>query len=618
MKVMRKMFKSNVSNCALCLVSAGLVTAVLFLFEGMKILILGTLNEYDRTKSSIGIAVQSYIYVLLFIGVILILYTVSCYNRVRIRDYAMFMVLGAEKKNIIGLILKEYGMIYGVSYVAGCAAGTLLLLFVQYIFREQEIAVGLKALSFLGTAGMVFLYMLFIFAVSALVNCINLHNHSLSSLLAFQKKKSRTPSAKHSIAGVAAGFLCLAAAVRLFTWTPADYRRIQSGFLLFLCSMYLFFTYLGFLVLMLFKRREKWYNKYLLKVKNLYFRFSENKNLMLLIFIINFFVLVVVNMNVVEYGNVSSKYLWKYPYDYVWMADQENARRIGEAVQASEHETNIYPYVTLSSNDGGAYVGISEYSYRRLTGNEESLNPGELISLIQKSESDTDVVFQDDTICLWEGEEIKDFRLRQERNEILFIAQQAELIGVVVMNDEDFASMDSHQEKKTAIITQNVAGDTLAQGERLGEIAGQCHAVLYSKMSLMRQDRQQDVTALIFYIALGMFLILCGMTVLAVKMWSEIPFLGDKYGFLKKIGMDEREIISSMKGELSICLKIPFWLSVATGIGVIVYMARGRQATLILEIGAVFAALVIVQELYIAGIRSYGSRLAGRRISEGK
>lgn len=143
-----KIFKSNLSNCFLCFISSGLISAVLFLFEGMKVLILSTLNEYDRTKSSIGIAVQSYIFVLLFVGIILILYTVSNYNRARIRDYAMFMVLGSEKKDVIRMILGEYGMIYGISYIAGCMVGMLLLPFIRYIFREQGIPVRLSFYSF--------------------------------------------------------------------------------------------------------------------------------------------------------------------------------------------------------------------------------------------------------------------------------------------------------------------------------------------------------------------------------------------------------------------------------------------------------------------------------------
>lgn len=615
--MLMKIFKSNISDGILCFISSSLVAVVLFLFEGIKVLVLSTLNEYDRSRSSIGIAVQSYIFLLLLVGIILILYTVNNYNRTRIRDYAMFMVLGAEKRSIIRMVFEEYGVIYGISYMIGCAAGSFLLTFIQYIFRGQGIAMKLTVSLFFKVSGMVFLYMFSIFSVSVLINYLNLQNHSLSSLMKFKEKKGRVPSAKWSIAGIVAGSICLVAAILLFTWQPADYERVKYGIIFFLGSLYLFFTYGGYMILMQLKKRERWYERYLLRVKNLYYRFSENKNLIFLIFTVNLFVLIIVNVNIVEYSNLSSKYLWKYPYDYVWMTEQKNVGMIEDLTADLENETEIYSYVTLSANDGGEYVGISEASYKRLTGNELSLRQGELISLIEKSESDPDVIFQDDQIYLKEGEKIKNFRLRYEKNEILFIAQQPELIAVVVMNDNDFTAMDAVQEEKTALVLQKVSRDTQDQEVRAGKAARQFAASLYSKMSLMRQDRQQNMTTLIFYICLGIFLILCSMTVFAIKIWAEIPFMGIKYGFLKKIGMDEQEIQHNVKGELSVCLQIPVLLSAFAGGVVIIYIIQKAEAAIALKTLLLFISLIMIQEIYIAGLRSYGYCLVKRWIHKG-
>ena len=71
------------------------------------------------------------------------------------------------------------------------------------------------------------------------------------------------------------------------------------------------------------KKKEKWYDRYILTLKTLYHRFSENKNIILIVFIINVFVWVIVNINIIEYGNLSSEYLWKYPYNYVCMSEEK-------------------------------------------------------------------------------------------------------------------------------------------------------------------------------------------------------------------------------------------------------------------------------------------------------
>ena len=81
---MLKIFKSSISDCILCFLSAVLVSGMLFLFEGVRVMILASLDEYEKMHSNIGIAAQTYIFVLLFIGVILIMYTVGNYSRTKI------------------------------------------------------------------------------------------------------------------------------------------------------------------------------------------------------------------------------------------------------------------------------------------------------------------------------------------------------------------------------------------------------------------------------------------------------------------------------------------------------------------------------------------------------
>lgn len=73
-----------------------------------------------------------------------------------------------------------------------------------------------------------------------------------------------------------------------------------------LIGLYLWFTYLGNVILRWVKKKEKWYDRHILTLKTLYHRFSENKNIILIVFIINVFVWVIVNINIIEYGNLSS------------------------------------------------------------------------------------------------------------------------------------------------------------------------------------------------------------------------------------------------------------------------------------------------------------------------
>ena len=117
MKVLLKILKKNVRNSIVCFMSTILAAIILFVFLGVKELVLGTMSMEE-------------------IGLILISYTVSNYSRIRIKDYGMFMVFGEEKKDIIRMIILEYGIICGISWLIGCVVGTPFVILLQY--KEKE------------------------------------------------------------------------------------------------------------------------------------------------------------------------------------------------------------------------------------------------------------------------------------------------------------------------------------------------------------------------------------------------------------------------------------------------------------------------------------------------
>ena len=117
MEVLIKLLKGNWLNWICCFGSSVLVSTMLFIFEGVKIIVFGTLSGGEIARSQLGMEIQIYTYVILFIGILLITYTVSSYSRVRLRDYGMYMIFGAEKKDIIQTILIEYALICGIAWI---------------------------------------------------------------------------------------------------------------------------------------------------------------------------------------------------------------------------------------------------------------------------------------------------------------------------------------------------------------------------------------------------------------------------------------------------------------------------------------------------------------------
>lgn len=602
-------------NFSLCFISAVLVSTILFLFEGIKELIFGTMSDVEKASSPLGISLQIYIYLLLFIGLILILYTVKNYSRIRIRDYGIFMVLGSEKYTIIRVIIIEYGIISLSSYLVGCILGTLFLFLVKRIIIFEGIIVVLKSRMFLIIALKTFQYVFAIFLVAVALNIISLQRNSLSSLLQYKEKRSKLPSVKVSIIGAGLGIVAIVISFILLCKQPIAYKQMKYGIISGLCGAYLCFTYFGGMALYLLKKKEKWYYAYLLRIKNLYYRFSESKNIILLVFVINFFVLVFINLNIIEYGNTTSQYIWKYPYDFVWLTEKRDIDEISNVTGKYRGEIRACQYTILSSADGGSYMGISITSYNQFTGKKVDLKSGEVIAVMQKAQSDNETMFQADQVYLQDKGTVRSFKIKKEVKEILFVAQQPECIFILVLNDQDYNTLENAQNNNKVVITQNLEEDDKILEDQLDLIAESSGAMLYSKNKLMLQDRKEDIITLVFYVCMGIFLIISNMTILAIKVWTEIPVLSGKYDFLWKIGMDATDVKDNIKSELSIYLMIPFVLSSIIGLIPLVYLAGNAGKHLFMQSIIMFSVLFLLQLLYIVGMKNYGYQLVTKEVS---
>ena len=65
MKVLLKILKKNVLNSIVCFMSTILAAIILFVFLGVKELVLGTMSMEERVRSQLGIAIQTYMYKLI-------------------------------------------------------------------------------------------------------------------------------------------------------------------------------------------------------------------------------------------------------------------------------------------------------------------------------------------------------------------------------------------------------------------------------------------------------------------------------------------------------------------------------------------------------------------------
>ena len=209
---------------------------------------------------------------------------------------------------------------------------------------------------------------------------------------------------------------------------------------------------------------------------------------------------------------------------------------------------------------------------------------------------------------------MRKFAIKKEVKEVLFVAQQSDIIRILVMNNSDFDMLRSLQKKNTVIMTQQTEKETAIDEGKLKVCEKKYEIIGFYKGSLMKEDRQDDLTTLIFYICIGAFLIISGIMILSIKIWSDISNVSMKYGFLKKIGMETKEIKKNVKKELSLSLCIAFILSIVISGGALSYITWNVDWLLKKQVLITFFVLLLFQAGYIILLREYGWRLANQQI----
>lgn len=237
-----------------------------------------------------------------------------------------------------------------------------------------------------------------------------------------------------------------------------------------------------------------------------------------------------------------------------------------------------------------------------------------LKAVLEKSKQDDENMFQDKHVYLKTATGMCKFVIKKEVKEVLFVAQQSDIIRILVMNNSDFDMLRSLQKKNTVIMTQQTEKETAIDEGKLKVCEKKYEIIGFYKGSLMKEDRQDDLTTLIFYICIGAFLIISGIMILSIKIWSDISNVSMKYGFLKKIGMETKEIKKNVKKELSLSLWIAFILSIVISGGALSYITWNVDWLLKKQVLITFFALLLFQAGYIILLREYGWRLANQQI----
>ena len=369
-----------VASCGMLLLSIIFFTMAL----GDCMSVIATGRESDLLRGYATISTFMSTYLLLFA---LLVINVIGYMKKRYFDYEMFTFLGIKPKHKNLMITYEYLGVLVISVVGGILLGVIESEILRYVLGRvfadsvEKVFYGFTPL---GTTVVMGILM---FGIGFLVIDFLMIWFGLSGLLGLGRKGGKPIRFKKR--GLAIGVLLFVVSIgNLATYLGKSWKIMPLTLGVF-GVLFVMKHGVAYFLLKLKKEDSKYYKK-LLWLDSWYHQFQHHINLTyvnsaFLIFIVSFFMIGLLDSIPFEEEE-------HYPYDIVWMANEEDTDFLAQIKEKYDAEIMTYPCIRVTTADEAEQTGISESVYEELTGEELELSGEEIFIVHQRERSERDML----------------------------------------------------------------------------------------------------------------------------------------------------------------------------------------------------------------------------------
>ena len=276
---------------------------------------LADMAHGDNVSQMLGVGV----WIMVLFSAIILFYTNSTFTKQRKREFAIYNILGMEKRHISYVLFWEslytaaMALFFGL-VTAGVFSKLLQLVLMRLIGGETTFRLNISLMSIGYTA--VFFGVLFLLLLLNTIRIIHLSNPV--QLLRGSSEGEREPRSKWILALL--GAVCLAAGYIMSLRTSSAYTAIEYFFpavILVIIGTYLVFIALSIVILKALRRNKRYYYKtsHFATVSGLIYRMSRNAAGLASICILSTMVLVTVSTTVSLYKGLDAYAAVRWPQD---------------------------------------------------------------------------------------------------------------------------------------------------------------------------------------------------------------------------------------------------------------------------------------------------------------
>lgn len=522
-------------------------------------------------------------------AVIFLFYTNSFLIKRRKKEFGLFNILGMEKKHIARVILCETVFIALISFAGGIFLGIFLsklILLLLLRLMDFHVVFGIEV----SISGIIVSACLFgaIFLLIFLNAVRQIHLSNPVELLKGGQVGEKEPKSKWFI-GIL-GFFCVGLGYVIANTVKSPVEAMFKFFIavvLVIVGTYLVFGAGSILVLKALRKNKRFYYQanHFITVSGMIYRMKQNAVGLANICILSTMVLVMVSATVSMYMGIEDIVNTRYPASLsiqVKNMTQEQADDLFETVDKvvanEEVEENMYyrSYNLMATLQDGkierfrelkdvtdiaAIVILDTQDYNRICGKKLELKQGQIGTYTLRGEKlEGELHYQD-----------KSWEIAEQIEDVPVAGEYAVLLGdvyVLVMNEEEateFVSTYYETSMETMDYYQEVAltDDTRENEERIsGKVTEYLEGHGFSG-NVEGREENRDVISQFYggFLFLGIFLgtifVMAAVLIIYYKQISEGYDDKGRFEIMKKVGMSEKEIRSSIRSQTLMVFFIP-------------------------------------------------------------
>lgn len=610
-----------VSACGMLLLS--IIFFTMALGDCMSVVTTGKESDLLRGYATLSTFVSTYmlLYFLLIINIL-------GYLKKRYYDYEMFTLLGIKTKHKYQFVAMEYGGIIILSVVGGILAGVIeseiLCLILEKLFAGSVENVYYSLTPFVTTMvmGSIMFGLVFI-ALDLMIMWFG-----MAGVLGLGQKGGKPVRFRGKMAAVGV-LVFVVAIVNLMTYLGKANRIVPI--IMAVIAVYVLLKQSTAYMLVNLKRKNHDYYKKLLWLDSWYHQFQHHINMT---YVVTAFVIIVLSYFMIGFmDNVKLTEEEHYPYDLVWLADQEDKEFISRLSEEYDAEINHYPCIRVTTPDEAENTGIPASVYEEMTGETLELTGEDIFIVYQRERSERDVQGIDygsknprlylgkAKAELWlantkrASEEMSTtYKVTGTEDRILTgVFKDVKKENIIVFSDEFFAKIHPKIDSADMLVTANFSEERSGIIKEIREYAKKHSQTdffalrdfdkkinfIYEKQEQILESKEEKLTLLTAICTNIVLLFICILFVFAEKMKNDEDEMTAKNQFCFLSGMTKKKRRQVMQREISFTsLLVLLWgIGVSTLLLVIqISLKHFADATWILWYakGLVISAMVII------------------------